>query len=438
MELALGPLILTLFILLLVFLLSGMQIAFALMAVGLVGLYVFLPHCVPGDAARQAWNAVNSYPLTAVVLYIYMGELIVQGGVSEVVYESLDKWLGGLPGGLLHSVIGFCALFAAVSGSSVATAATIGTVAIPPMKKRNYDPKLMSGAMAAGGALGILIPPSVIMILYGALAGVSIAKCFFGGIIPGLILTLLFMSYIALRAIKSPKLAPLYHEEISWRQRFAALRGIVPVFFLAVMILSGIYLGIWTPTEAAAVGCLGTFLMIIVRKKLSRSLIYQSLKRTLQTSSMVLMILAGAGLVSYVMNYLRIPILLIEWINSVGLSPYVVLIFVCIIYYILGCFIEGISICIITVPIIFPAMVALGFDPIWFGIILAINIEVSLITPPVGMNLYVLKGIDADSKFGDIFVGVVPFVGMMSLLILILTIFPDIVTWLPNLISEAY
>lgn len=334
---------------------------------------------------------------------------------------------------MLHSVIASCAVFAAVSGSSVATAAAMGSVAIPSMKQRKYDPALMYGAVAAGGTLGILIPPSVVMILYGSLSGVSIAKCFFGGIIPGIILAILFMIYIFFKVRMSPSLAPAFAETVSWKERFAALGGVGPVLLLVVIILGGIYLGLMTPTEAAAIGCVACFIIIIARRRMSWSLLTGALKGTLFISSMVFMIIAGAAVVSYVVQYLRIPILLIEWINGLALSRYWVLAGVCFIYYVMGCLIDSICIVIITVPIVYPAMMAIGFDPIWFGIILVINIEVALITPPVGMNLYVLKGIDSESTFAQIIAGSAPYVAIMTLMIIILTIFPKLATWLPSL-----
>ena len=422
---------------LLVFLGSGMHIMFALLAVGTIAFYVFLPRTVTGDISRQAWNGVNSFSLTAVSLYIFMGELILRGGISDVVYKSLDKLLGKLPGALLHSVIVFCALFAAVSGSSVATAATIGTVAIPSFKQRQYDVKMMFGSMAAGGALGILIPPSVIMIIYKALAGVSIARCFFGGMIPGAILSLLFMTYIIIRILISPSLAPKFEEKVTARDRLMALVGVGPIVILAGVILGGIYLGVWTPTEAAAIGCLAILVMIAIRKKMSLPVLIESLRGTLYTSSMIFMVLAGAAIVSYIISYLRIPILLIEFVTNLGLSRYSVLAIVCFSYLLMGCFIEGICMVIITVPIVYPVMVSLGFDPVWFAIILTICIELGLVTPPVGINLYVLKGVDRDSDFADIVLGVLPYVGIMIFMIVILTVFPRLVTWLPDMMAKA-
>lgn len=433
MELSLGMLVLILVLALLIFLFSGMHIAFALMAVGVLGLYFLLPYRIQEAAAFPAWDQVNSYSLTAVVLYVLMGELIVRGGISDAVFESFDTWLGKIPGGLLHSVIASCALFAAVSGSSVATAATMGTVAIPSMKKRKYNPELMYGAVVAGGTLGILIPPSVIMILYGALAGVSIAKCFFGGVIPGIFLAGLYMLYVYTRVKMSPGLAPAYQEEVTWKDLVFAFKGLAPVLLMVFIILGGIYMGVMTPTEAAAIGCLVAMVIIIVRRRMTFSLLSDCLKGTLHMSSMVFMIIAGAAIVSYVVHYLRIPILLIDWVKEMGLSPYWVLGAVCFIYYVLGCLIDGISICIITVPIVFPLMISIGFDPIWFGIILVINIEVSLITPPVGLNLYVIKGVDPESTFAQIIKGSAPYVVIDTIMILILVFFPKLVTWLPSL-----
>ena len=437
METSIGPLLLILSLMLIVFLLSGMHIAFAMLAVGTIAFYVFLPRTVTGDISRQAWIGVNNYSLTAVCLYIFMGEIIFKGGIGDTVYDSLEKLLNSLPGSLLHSVIIFCALFAAVSGSSVATAATIGTVAVPIIKKRGYDVKMMYGAMAAGGTLGILIPPSVVLLLYGALTGESVAKCFLGGMIPGIMLSSFFMIYIIIKVLLSPSLAPKLKEKVTLREMLIAPKGLMPVVLLAIIILGGIYLGIFTPTESAAVGCVATFGIIFLRGRMTWGLIITSMRATLYTTSMIFMVIGSAAVVSYVVSYLRIPAQLAEYVTSLGLSRYYVLAFVCFAYLIMGCFIEGMCMVILTVPILFPVMMALSFDPVWFGVILTICVEMGLITPPVGMNLYVLKGVDRDSDFGDIIAGSWPYVAIMLLMIIVLTIYPRIVTWLPDMLGAG-
>jgi C4-dicarboxylate transporter DctM subunit len=436
MELGMGVIIGLLFAGLLVVLLSGVEIAFGLIAVGLVAMYTVLPHSVAGDAARQAWNQVNSYSLGAVVMYVFMGELILKAGLSHGIFRALNLWLGRVPGGLLHSVTGACTFFASISGSSVACAASVGSVAVPTMRERGYDMRLVYGAIAGGGALGILIPPSIIMILYGSLAGVSIGQCFIGGIVPGILLALMFAGYNYLRVRINPSLAPDEEVPPSLMEKLRGSGDLLPLLFLAVFLLGGIYLGFFTPTEAAGVGVALTLIIVLFYGKLNWELLRESSKATVMASSMIFMILAGAALVSYVVNYLKIPVLLTEWVTDVGLGAYTVLFLVCVLLFILGCLIDGISICIILVPVLFPVMSQLGFDPIWLGILLTINIEIGLLTPPFGINLFVIKGIDGKADFGQIVAGAMPYVFMMMLMIVLITLFPPLVTWLPNLMSS--
>jgi tripartite ATP-independent transporter DctM subunit len=435
MELNIGVMVSLLFAGLLVMLLSGVEVAFGLIAVGLIAMYAFLPLNSFGDAARQAWDQLNSSSLSAVVMYIFMGELILKAGISEGIFKSLNRWLGGLAGGLLHSVTGACTFFAAISGSSVACAASVGSVAIPTIKQRGYNPRLIFGAIVGGGALGILIPPSIIMILYGSLSGVSIAQCFIGGIVPGVLLALMYVGYNYFMVKLDPSLAPVEAMSETFGERLRGSIDLLPLLGLAGLLMGGIYLGFFTPTEAAGIGCALTFLIVLGYGKLSWALVRESSSATIHSSSMIFMILAGAALVSYVVNYLKIPTLLVEWVVAIGIGKYTVLLLVFILLFILGCLIDGISICIILVPVLYPLMMELGFDPIWFGIMLTICIEIGLLTPPFGMNLFVVKGIDPTADFKDIVMGAVPYVIMMTLMVLFITIFPEIATWLPNMMK---
>jgi len=436
MEISVGVMVALLFVGLLLVLLSGVQVAFGLIAMGLVAMYAFLPYSVTGDAATQAWNQVNSYSLSAVVMYIFMGELILKAGISERIFSALNRWLGGVAGGLLHSVTGACTFFAAISGSSVACAASVGGVAVPTMKQRGYNPRLIFGAIAGGGALGILIPPSIIMILYGSLSGVSIAQCFIGGIVPGVLLALMYVAYNYLRVKLNPSLAPVETVPQTLGERFRGSLDLLPLLGLAGLLLGGIYFGFFTPTEAAGVGCALTLLMVMGYGKLSWALVRESSRATVHASSMIFMILAGAALVSYVVNYLKIPTMLAEWVTAEGLGRYTVLFFVCVLLFVLGCLMDGISICIVLVPVLYPLMMQLGFDPIWFGILLTINIEIGLLTPPFGMNLFVIKGIDPKADFSDIVMGAMPYVLMMMLMLVLITVYPPLATWLPELMKN--
>lgn len=436
MELSLEVMVALMFAGLLVVLLSGVEIAFGLIAIGLVAMYAFLPLRVTGDAARQAWNQVNSYSLSAVVMYIFMGELILKAGISESIFRALNHWLGRVPGGLLHSVTSACTFFAAISGSSVACAAAVGGVAIPTMKERRYNPRLIFGAIAGGGALGILIPPSIIMILYGSLSGVSIAQCFIGGIVPGALLALMYMGYNYFRVRMNPSLAPIETAPQTMLERLRGSRDLLPLLLLAGLLLGGIYIGFFTPTEAAGIGCALTVLIVLSYGKLSWGLLLESSRATIHASSMIFMILAGAALVSYVVNYLKVPVLLAEWVAAMGWGRYTVLLFVCLILFVLGCLVDGISICIVLVPVLFPLMMQLGFDPIWFGILLTINIEIGMLTPPFGINLFVIKGIDPKADFSDVVMGAIPYVLMMMMMIVLITIFPAMTTWLPKMMMS--
>jgi C4-dicarboxylate transporter, DctM subunit len=413
--------------------LSGIHVALGLMGLGLIGVHFLLPRTIIGDAAYQGWIAIDNTTLVAVVLYVLMGELIQRSSLGERAFSCLEKLLSGIPGGLLHSTIGFSGLFAAVSGSSVASAALLGTVTVPPMKERGYDRQMMYGAVAGGGTLGILIPPSIIMVLYGYLGGVSIAALFIAGIVPGLLLIIAFCAYIAVRILLNPALAGTTTGSVyNLRQRLVSLLDIVPLIFIGGIVMIGIYAGIWTPTEAAAGGCVATIAATAAMRELRWGIIVRAMYSTLITSSMILIILVGSSLIAYIANFMHVPTTLLSLIRDAELGPYQILFFCCLIFFVLGCFVDGLSIAIITVPIVLPIMTSLGFDPVWFGVVFTILIEISLITPPFGMNLFVLNGVVEQSRFSDIVMGSVPYFIILLGMITVLAFIPEIALWLPR------
>jgi C4-dicarboxylate transporter DctM subunit len=429
----LSPLLLlvVLFAAILILVMAGMEIGFALITIGVISL-VFFPHKpLFQPIAEVCWSQLNSFTLTALPLFIFMGELMTRGKISEQLYRAADKWLSRLPGGLANANIGACSVFAALSGSSIATAAAIGTVAVPAMESRGYAPRLIFGSLGAGGTLGILIPPSITMILFGFLGNVSIGKLFIGGIIPGVLLAAAFMCYIMLWSLRSPSIAPKLAERPSLRGMIGSLPGITPSAILIVLVLGSIYMGVATPTEAAALGAFGALMINLFQKQLSWRLLQQTLSSTVCTTAMVGLIMIGAMMVAFTLHFLRVPIVLSEAIVDSGMNRYLALVLICLLIYVLGCFIDGISIIIIMTPILISIMETLGFDLVWFGIVFTINIEVSLITPPVGMNLFVLKGVAPSAQMSDIFMGTLPYVAILSLGIAALAIWPQLVTWLP-------
>ena len=410
------------------FLLSGISVAVSLGGVAILTAYIFLGSA--GSLAYAPWNIGTMFILVAIPLFIFMGELLLCSGMSDRLYTGTTALLGRLPGGLLHANIASCSVFAAISGSSVATAATIGTVAIPEMEKRGYEHRIVLGSLAAGGTLGILIPPSIAMIIYGSMTGQSIGRLFIAGVIPGIMLALLFMSYIAVRVITRPQLAPSY-VEIPLKHRVLQIIGIWPVFLIMFTVLGGIYLGVTTPTEAAAVGALMALAFSLIYRKLTWSILRQCLRTTVKTTSMIMFLVVGAQLLVSILTSERVPDNILAWVNSLAVSPLVILILIYFVYLFLGCFMDGTSLMLVTLPIVFPIIKALGFDPIWFGVALVILIEMALLTPPVGLNVYVIHGLRPDRPLSEVFIGIIPFFVMMVVGLVIVTIFPQLATWLP-------
>ncbi|MBZ4653709.1 MAG: siaT 1 [Peptococcaceae bacterium] len=418
---------------LLVLLLFGLPVAFSLGATGLAGMYFMIGGTKSfSQIPLIAYKSLDDFVLAAIPLYILMSQILLTGKVGNDLYEVGSKWLRHLPGGLGVATIMACAVFAAIAGSSVATAVTIGVVAIPEMIARGYDKKTVLGLVAAGGTLGILIPPSIPMIIYGSITGESVGKLFMAGVVPGILLTAMFILFIVL--ISAKKLPP--QPPAPWSERITALRKSMWGLFLPILVIGGIYTGAFTPTEAAAVGTLYSFIItFFIYRTLSWRDLPGIIKETVKTNAMILAIMIGAMIFGYVLTILRIPQHLTEFAAGLNANRWLILLSINILLLILGCFLETVSIILITLPILFPIIVNLGFDPIWFAVIMVINMELALITPPVGMNLFVIQGISPRTTMSEILRGVVPFALLMVATILIMAYLPGIATWLPNLVK---
>ena len=409
----------------------GMPVAFTLSVAGILGIIQFVDVSFLSQVPVIAYKTLDSYVLTSVPLYILMSQIMLTGRVGSGLFELGSKWMGHLPGGLGIATIFACAIFAAISGSSVATAVTIGAMAIPEMLKRGYDRKLVVGSVAAGGTLGILIPPSIPMILYGTITDESVGKLFMSGVVPGALLTVLFICYIVFASWDKPREPRSSHAE-----KMKSLRENIWGLFLPVIIIGGIYTGIFTPTEAAAVG---TVYALAITFFVYRSVTIQDmpaiLRATIKTSCMIFSIMIGAMLFGYILTILQVPQALMRLVTEGDLNRWIVMLGINIMLLILGCVLETVSIILITLPMLYPIIKALGFDPIWFNVVLLINMELALITPPVGMNLFVIKGISEDSSIQDIIAGAAPFAAIMVFEILLLCFVPEIATWRPSVLK---
>ncbi len=418
--------------LLLLLLVMGLPVAFSLGMAGVAGMLLFMG----GDGALAqlpiiGYKSLDDFVLTAVPLYILMSQILLTGKVGNDLFELANKWLRHLPGGLGIATVMACAVFAAITGSSVACAVTIGAIAIPEMLARGYERSLVLGAVAAGGTLGILIPPSIPMILYGAITDESIGKLFMSGVVPGAILTVLFIMIVVYRSRNLPREAAA-----SWDERVSALKKSFWGLLLPVIVVGGIYTGVFTPTEAAGIGTVYSLIITFgIYRTLSLKDMPEILEDTIKTTCMIFAIMIGASLFGFVLTILDAPQALTNFVVDMQTNRWVIFVAINILLLFLGCILESVSIIFITLPILFPLIVRLGFDPIWFNVVMLINLELALITPPVGMNLFVLQGISPDSKMTQIIKGVIPFGAVMALEILLLCFFPEIATWLPSVVK---
>ena len=420
-------------VMLLVLLAIGLPVGFALGSGGLVGMLLFMGggEGTLNQIPLLAYKSLDDFVLCAVPLYVLMSQILLEGKVGNDLFELGNKWLRHLPGGLGAATIVACGIFAAITGSSAACAVTIGAIAIPEMLKRNYERTVVLGAVAAGGTLGILIPPSIPMILYGAITGESIGQLFMSGVVPGFMLTIFFIGVVVYKSRNLP-LEP----KASWEERMDALKTSFWGLLLPVIVVGGIYTGAFTPTEAAAVGTVySLFITFCIYRTLTLKHMPNILLGTVKTTSMIFCIMIGATLFGFVLTILQVPQALTLMVTEMQFSRWIFFIMINCLLLFLGCILETVSIIFITVPILYPIILQLGFDPIWFNVILQINMEMALITPPVGMNLFVLQGVSPDSKMTQIVKGVIPYAVVMGIEMLILCFFPGLATWLPSVVK---
>ncbi len=422
-------------VLLIIGLFSRMPVGFVMALLGLAGFsYVVNFEASLNLMARDIWDTFSAYGLTVIPLFVFMGQVAFQSGISRRLYHAAYVVLGHRRGGLAMATIGACAGFSAISGSTNATAATMATVTIPEMKKRKYDMGLATGTVAAGGSLGILIPPSVIFIVYGILTEQSIGKLFAAGIIPGLLLCGLFFLTIYLQVRKHPELAPP-GPKTTLKRKIKSFSGVLETLALFVMVMGGIFFGIFTPTEAAAVGAFLTLAIALARRQLSWEGFVQALSDTTRISCMVMVIVTGAVIFGHFMAITRVPFELAGWVGTLPLPPSAIMGLIILVYLFGGCFMDALAMIMLTVPIFFPVVQALGFDPIWFGVIIVLVTEMGVITPPVGVNVYVVHGVAKDVPLETIFKGVFPMLLALMVCNLLLMLFPQIALFLPGLMG---
>jgi tripartite ATP-independent transporter DctM subunit len=421
----------TALVLLIVLLAAAIPVAGALGTLGLLLDKIYSKMPLSLALGEISWSSSKDFLLVSIPMFILLGEILLRAGVAERMYGAMVKWLSWVPGGLMHSNIGACAIFAATSGSSVATAATVGTVALPLVKKHGYNEPLFLGTLAAGGTLGILIPPSINMIIYAVLTDTSIPKLYLAGIIPGLGLAFMFMVMVAVFCLVRPAWGgkPL---SASWGERIRSLVDLAPPLGIFLVVVGSIYAGLATPTEAASLGVVAALGLAAAYGKLSLAMMKEVLENTMRTTAMVMLIIIAAYFLNFIISAIGLTTMLTDYIAGLGLSKFEMLVAIVIFYLILGCFMETLSMMITTIPIVAPVMFGLGFDPIWFGIVIIILIEMALITPPVGLNLFVVQSLRTSGTLNDVIKGSLPFVLLMILLIALLTVFPGLALWLPN------
>ena len=416
---------------LLIFLGSGVWVGISMIGVSTIGMMMFTSRPVGDAMATTMWSMGSSWSLTALPLFVWMGEILFRTKLSENLFKGLSPWLSKLPGGLIHVNILGCAIFAAISGSSAATVATVGKMSIPELRKRNYPERFLLGTLAGSGTLGLLIPPSIILIIYGVTVEESIAKLFIAGIIPGIGLAFLFMAYVVAWSLKNKKIMPVISEDFSFIEKIKKSGQLLPVVLLIFAVIGSIYAGIATATEAASLGVLGALVLSYFQKSLNKESFSKSLLGATKTSCMIAFILAGSSFLTLAMAFTGLPKNLAVFIDTLQLSPYMLLLVLTLFYIILGMFLDGISAVVLTMAIIEPMIRQAGFDMIWFGVYLVIVVEMAQITPPVGFNLFVLQGM-AKRDMGFIARSAFPLFLLMILAVIIIIAFPQLALWLPE------
>lgn len=413
----------------------SIPVAAALGVLGLIldPLYSMLP--LTRAMGELAWNSSNEFLLVAIPLFIMLGEILLRAGFAERMYSSMSLWLSWLPGGLMHANIGASTLFSATSGSSVATAATVGTVALPQIKRFGYNEPLFLGSIAAGGTLGILIPPSINLVIYGVLTNSSVPKLYLAGIIPGILMAAMFMLVIVIACMVKPQWGG-QRIHASWGERFASLVHLLPPFGIFLLVVGSIYAGIATPTEAAALGVVGALILAACFRRLNLKMLGEVAESSMRASAMIMLIVIAAAFLNFIMSATGLTTAITDTITGLGLSPLWMIFAIVVFYVVLGCFMETLSMMITTIPIVAPIMIALGFDPIWLGIVIIVLVETALITPPVGLNLFVVQSLRKSGSMQAVIIGSLPFVAALFAMVGLLTIFPGLALWLPSVFSN--
>jgi len=413
---------------------SRMPVGFLMALIGFAGFgYIVSFDASLSLLARDFFSVFNSYNLTVIPLFVLMGQLAFHSGISSRLFDTAYKFIGHLPGGLAIATIGACAAFAAICGSTNATAATMAAATLPEMKRYNYKPELATGVVAAGGSLGILIPPSVIFIIYGILTEQSIGKLFMAGILPGILLTLMFVATILIWATLRPELGPK-GPRFTLKEKIASLSGVIETIIIFIAVMGGLFGGIFTPTEAGAIGAFATLMVAVVRRTINWSGFSQALFETTRITCMILVIVAGATIFGKFLAVSRIPYDIANWVAAFNLPPAVIMGFIILVYLAGGCFIDSLALIMLTIPIFFPVVVGFGYDPIWFGVVIVMVTQIGVITPPVGVNVYVVSGVARDVPLSVIFRGVVPLLIALIIATLLLIPFPQIALYLPSLL----
>jgi C4-dicarboxylate transporter, DctM subunit len=410
---------------------SGIWIGLSLLGVGLVGMELFTTRPAGDAMATTIWGSLSSWTLTALPLFIWMGDVLFRTRLSADMFVGLAPWMANLPGRLLQTNVVGCAIFAAISGSSAATCATIGKITIPELRKRNYPEDIAVGSLAGAGTLGLLIPPSIIMIVYGVAANVSISKLFIAGVIPGIMLALLFMTYVGAWALLHPDKIPPSDIKLSFLEKVKASAGLIPAVLLIALVLGSIYGGIATATESAALGVLGALVLSWLQGSLNRETFMASLLGATRTTAMIMLILAGSSFLSLAMGFTGLPRELAQYIRVLDLSPLALIAMLTVFFVILGCFLDGISMVVLTMAVLLPMVQAANIDLVWFGIFIVLVVEMAQVTPPVGFNLFVLQGLTGHSIV-YISRAAFPFFLLMVAAVALIIFFPGIVTFLPN------
>jgi C4-dicarboxylate transporter, DctM subunit len=422
-------------VLLIALLFSNFPVAFCMALVGVLGFgYLVSPAAALNIIIKDFYTVFSSYDLTVVPLFVFMGQILFYTGISRKLYDAALVWFGHYKGGLAMATVGACACFAAIAGSTNATAATMASVALPEMKRLNYRDDLATGTVASGGSLGILIPPSVIFIVYGIMTEQSIGKLFMAGILPGVLLSILFILTIYIWVSLKPGIAPRVEKQ-GWKKRIRSLRGLIEVILLFVLVMGGLFLGVFTPTEAGAVGAFGGLLIPLVSRQLTWKGFLEALVSSTRTTCMILMIVAGATVFGHFLAVSTIPNTLSGWVVGLPFPPWGIMLVIMFFFFIGGFFMDALGMILLTIPIFYPVAIAIGYDPIWFGVVIVLVTELGVITPPVGINVYVVNGIARDVPLEVIFKGTFPFVLTLVAYLIIMVIFPQIALFLPSFVA---